>query len=134
MYKFKWCSWFGLSYYGESQEKYVVMIIAAKSMEDYTVQSRLHFRSLLFAVLFLANGASHSSSALCRLNDVVVTQLSYPHLLSMPPVPPCLTIQFYSSNQLLFPVIVPISSSPIHLLMSFTASFTTDPSAPILIR
>ena len=33
--------------------------------------------------------------------------------LSMPPLPPCLTIQFYSSNQLLFPVIIPISSSSI---------------------
>ena len=38
----------------------------------------------------------------------------------MPPLPPCLTIQFYSSNQLLFPVIIPISSSSIHLLASFT--------------
>ena len=38
----------------------------------------------------------------------------------MPPLPPCLTIQFYSSNQLLFPVISPISSSSIHLRASFT--------------
>ena len=45
----------------------------------------------------------------------------YPHKSpSMPPLPPCLTIQFYSSNQLLFPVIIPISSSSIHLLASFT--------------
>ena len=45
----------------------------------------------------------------------------YPHKSpSMPPLPPCLTIQLYSSNQLLFPVIIPISSSSIHLLASFT--------------
>ena len=52
------------------------------------------------------------------------------YFLSMLPLPFCLTTQFYSFNQLLFPVILSISSSSIHLL----ASIPTNPSAPILNR
>ena len=56
-----------------------------------------------------------------------LTQLSYPHNYPSPrSLPSCLTIQFYSFNQLLFPVLLSINSSSVHLL----ASFTTNPSAP----
>ena len=53
-----------------------------------------------------------------------------PYYLSPRSLPSCLTIQFYSFNQLLFPVIITISSSSIHLL----ASIPTNPFAPILNR
>ena len=51
------------------------------------------------------------------------------YLLSMPPFPPCLTIKFYSFNQLLFPVIIPISSSSIHLFIYLRHS---QPTLPLL--
>ena len=70
----------------------------------------------------MISGSSHTSAKLSlRMRRVCSDSAFYPHKSpSMPPLPPCLTIQFYSSNQLLFPVIIPISSSSIHLLASFT--------------
>ena len=110
----------------EASIKLVNEIYSRFNLKSAAVQK--NFADLLTKIIIIIaqfESGFPSSVGVTELTSVLMIQCSdsalYPHKsLSMLPLPPCLTIQFYSSNQLIFPVIIPISSSSIHLLASFT--------------